>query len=107
MRDAVSANTPAAAAVAFDGDAVTVDAAIVASGLGLEPQVVQELMRRGEITGVCEQGIDADAGRHRLTFFYRGRRLRLIVDEFGRVFRRSAIDFGSRPLPERLRRSGA
>jgi hypothetical protein len=93
-------------AVKIDGGTVEIDASIVGAGLGLEPQEVLSLMRAQAITGVCEQGIDDDAGRYRLTFFHKGRRLRLIVDDSGRVVRRSAIDFGDRPLPARLHRTG-
>lgn len=105
--DAVSTIAPTDVAVDVGGDTITVDAAIIGKGLGVEPRDVPVLMREGAITGACEQGIDADAGRHRLTFFYKGRRLRLIVEDTGRVVSRSAIDFGTRPLPERLRRTGA
>jgi hypothetical protein len=50
-------------------------------------------------------GIEDDAGRYRLIFFYKSRRLRLIIDEAGRV-KRSTIEFGNRPLPARLHRRG-
>ena len=36
-------------------------------GLALEPSLVQALMRKGEITSVCECGVNEDAGRYRLT----------------------------------------
>lgn len=107
MDDAVSTVVSATAEVKIGDEAITVDAAEIAKGLGVEARAVPELMRQGAITGRCEQGIDADAGRHRLTFFHKGRRLRLIVDDEGRIVSRSAIDFGTRPLPERLRRTGA
>jgi len=107
MDDAVSTVVSATADAKIGDEAITVDAAEIAKGLGVEAHAVPELMRHGAITGRCEQGIDADAGRHRLTFFYKGRRLRLIVDDMGRIVSRSAIDFGTRPLPERLRRTGA
>jgi len=98
--------TPANACVEIDDGAVSIDAAIVGRGLGLEPHEVLRLMREGAITGVCEQGLDDDAGRHRLTFFHKGRRLRLIVGSWGTVVHHSSIDFGERPLPARLRRPG-
>lgn len=79
-----------------DGDLV-VDAEIIAKGLGLDPRSVQEMMRAGSITSVCERGIGEDEGRFRVTFFTRSRRLRLVVDETGRVLQRSGIDFGDLP----------
>jgi Family of unknown function (DUF6522) len=44
-------------------DAVHIDASIVAQGLGFEPSFVQTMMREGEITSLCERGVDEDAGR--------------------------------------------
>ncbi len=106
MRKRPSDSTSAGPTVTIGDAAIDVDAAIIGHGLGLEPQDVLRLMREGEITGVCEQGLDEDAGHHRLTFFYKGLRLRLIVEDLGLVVRRSSIDFGDRPLPQRLHRSG-
>ena len=107
----MSARLPDAAevspAVEIEDGAIEVDASVVGQGLGLEPPDVRRLMRDGAITSFCERGIDDDAGRYRLTFFYKSQRLRLIVDEAGRIIRRSTIDFGDRPLPARLRRRGA
>ncbi len=99
--------TPGIAAIKIDDGTVEIDASIVGAGLGLEPQEVLSLMRAKAITSVCEHGVDDDAGRYRLTFFHKGRRLRLIVDACGHVVRRSTIDFGNRPLPARMHRTGA
>ena len=85
-------------------DAIEIDAAIVADGLGVVASHVPVLIRNGEITSICERGTGQDTGRHRLTFFYRGKRLRVIIDDEGRLIRRSTIDFGGRPLPPLLRR---
>ena len=93
-------------AVAIQDGALEVDASIVGAGLGLEPQEVLSLIHSNAITSVCEHGIDDDAGRYRLTFFHKSRRLRLIVDGCGRVVRRSTIDFGDRPMPARMHRIG-
>jgi hypothetical protein len=60
-------------------------------------------MREGAITSSCERGIEDDAGRYRLIFFYKSRRLRLIIDEAGRVIQRST-EFGNRPLRLHRRR---
>jgi hypothetical protein len=72
---------------------IQVDASVVGQNLGLELFEVQKLLREGKLTSSCERGIDEDDGHYRLTFFYGGRRLRLIIDEAGRVIRRSLIDF--------------
>ena len=85
---------------------IEVDAALVGEGLKIDPSAVQRLMRESEITSRCERGVAEDAGLMRLTFFYRGRRLRIIVEDTGAIVRRSVIDFGDQPLPRSLRRPG-
>ena len=89
--------------IEFGDCAVLIDASILGEGLGLEASLVQMLMRKAAITSLCERGIDADAGRFRMTFFYKSRRLRLVVDAAGNILQRSTIDFGDRPLPDALR----
>ena len=74
-----------------------IDASIIGEAFGLAPSIVQSLMREGKITSVCERGVDDDAGRFRLTFFYKNQRLRLIVDEAGSIIRSSTVNFGDRP----------
>ena len=64
------------------------------------------LMRERAITSVCERGVDENEGEFRLSFFYRNRRARLSMDPTGRIIRRSAIDFGDRPIPDALHRPG-
>jgi hypothetical protein len=93
------------AGICFLPGAVEIDAAILAEGLGLVASLVPVLIRNGEITSLCERGVGEDEGRHRLTFFYQGKRCRVIVDNEGRLLQRSTIDFGDRALPARLRRS--
>ena len=88
-----------------DGD-VRVDAAVIAEGLGLALPAFREQMRAGKITSLSERGIDADLGRHRLTFFSEHRRFRLVVDGSGAIIQRSALDFGNSPLPNSLRKPG-
>jgi hypothetical protein len=79
--------------IRFQDGAIQVDAKVIADGLGSTPSDVQERMRRGEITGVCESGVGEDAGRFRLTFRAGPRRLRLVIDEAGNVLRRSTVNF--------------
>jgi Family of unknown function (DUF6522) len=85
--------------IAIRDGAIKIDASIVAQGLGREPSLVQAMMRKGEITGLCERGVNEDAGRYRLTFFHTSRRFRVIVDGTGTIIQRSIIKLGDRPLP--------
>jgi hypothetical protein len=70
------------------------------------PPVLLERMQDGTVTGVCEHGVDADSGRHRLTFFAGNRRFRVVVDQNGAILRRSTLDFGDRPLQAAVHRAG-
>ena len=75
-----------------------VDAVTIAKVFGLDPAQLQEKMRAGEVTSLCEKGVDADAGRFRLTFRYAGRVLRLTVDAGGAILKQSTFDTkGARP----------
>jgi hypothetical protein len=67
---------------------IEVDAAIVAAGLGLDIDVFRALMDDGQITHLCERGVDADAGLWRVTFHHQARRIRLVVDAAGNVIDR-------------------
>jgi Family of unknown function (DUF6522) len=96
----------AATAIAFHGCAIEVQATIVAEALEVEASLVMSLVRSGQITSLCERGLGADEGRYRLTFFHESKRLRLVVDESGRILRRSTVNFGHRPLPPPLHRPG-
>ena len=62
---------------------VEFDAAPVARGLALEPVQFRELMEQGRIQVLCERGVGEDAGLYRATFYYGGRRARLVVDGAG------------------------
>jgi hypothetical protein len=93
--------------VEFEEGALSIDAAVIGRGLNVEPSLVPVRMREGKITVRCECGVDEDVGRYRLTFFYRNRRFRLVVDEEGNVVQRSTIDFGDCPLPTSLHKPSA
>jgi hypothetical protein len=93
--------------VEFEEGTLSIDAAVIGRGLNVEPSLVPVRMREGKITVLCERGIDEDAGRYRLTFFYRNRRFRLVVDEEGNVVQRSTVDFGDHPLPASMRKPSA
>ena len=58
LLDEASATT-----IAFEDDAVQVPAAVIAYGFDLETQMVQSLMRSGELTSLCEKGENEDMGR--------------------------------------------
>ncbi len=87
-------------------DGFTIDASLVSDLLGVPPSRVQALMRQSEITSYCERGEREHEGQYRLTFFYKGRRARLNVNESGQVIRRSIIDFGDRPMPLSIPKPG-
>jgi 6-phosphogluconolactonase (cycloisomerase 2 family) len=91
--------------IQLEENSISVDARLIGHSLGIDAALVQSLMREGEITSVCERGIDEDAGTYRLTFFHRNRRARFIVGELGNIIRRSTIDFGEAPGAARMRRS--
>jgi hypothetical protein len=88
-----------------DGE-ILIDAAVLGELLDVKPEEVPDLLRDHAITSLCERGVDAHQGEFRLSFFYRNRRARLSLDSSGRILRRSVIDFGQRPLPRALHRSG-
>lgn len=69
-------------------DGFTLDAAIVAEGLGLDPGEVLPAMREGRLTSLCERGTGEDEGRNRLTFFHARRLFSVIVDDAGNVLER-------------------
>jgi hypothetical protein len=92
--------------IEFADGAVQIDASIVAEGLGIALRRLREGMRSGKITSLSERGVDADLGRHRLTFFSEHRRFRVVVDEQGAIIQRSALDFGDASLPPSVRKPG-
>ena len=92
--------------IEFENGEVQIDASIVAEGLGVTLALLQEGMRAGQITSLAERGIDADVGRHRLTFFSEHRRFRVVVDASGAILQRSALDYGEESLPKSVRKPG-
>ena len=93
-------------AIEFADGEVQIDASIVADGLGIALPRLKEGMRTGAITSISERGIDADQGRHRLTFFSEHRRFRVVVDASGAIVQRSTVDFGDSMLPKSVRKPG-
>jgi hypothetical protein len=92
--------------IEFENGTVQIDASIVAEGLGLTPSLLRQEMRAGRVTSLAERGLDADSGRHRLTFFSEHRRFRVVVDATGAIIQRSAIDFGDARLPRSVHKLG-
>ena len=66
-----------------------IDARVIGAGLGLEPAQVQALMQAEKISLLCERGTGEDQGCHRVTFYYSGRRFRILIDTAGRIFETS------------------
>ena len=87
--------------IKFEQGAVNIDAEIVATGLGIEPALVQPLMRDGKITSLCECGVGEDAGRTRLSFFHAKRAFHVVVDKEGHIIERSTHDVDTRLRPPR------
>jgi len=62
---------------------VEIDAGYLAPKLGLSPRQLIDEMRRGIVYGVVETGVAEDEGRMRLTFRYRARVWRVVVEPDG------------------------
>jgi hypothetical protein len=73
-----------AAVVSINGE-ITVDARLIAPHLGLTPEEMMAELRCGLVYQVAEKGTAADEGRIRLTFRYRARECRIVVDASGAV----------------------
>jgi hypothetical protein len=71
--------------VTREGDTFVIEAPVLAAALGLTADEVRAGMRDGTITSRCETGLDADAGRWRLTFHHEGRACRFVVDAAGNI----------------------
>lgn len=69
----------------FAAPSIEIEGAVVALALGLEVEVFRQLMTDRKITVLCERGTGPDNGRYRASFYYGNRRVRLVVDEEGRV----------------------
>ncbi|WBU60671.1 DUF6522 family protein [Paracoccus albus] len=78
--------------VTREGNNFTVDAKIIAEGLDLPEHAIARAMSTGAITTRNERGEGDDEGRHRLSFFYRAKVLRLTVDETGNILSRARFE---------------
>jgi hypothetical protein len=73
-----------AAVVTINGE-ITVDARLIARHLGLTPEEMMAELRCGFVYQVAQKGTAADEGRIRLTFRYRARECRIVVDASGAI----------------------
>ena len=64
---------------------IYVEASLIGGGLGIEPAHVQALLKDGTIATLCERGVGTDSGRYRVTFYYRRRRFRVVLDAAGTI----------------------
>lgn len=91
----ISARRPAAVSAApeieRDDGGFVIPAGMLADAFGLSEDEVRTSMREARITSSTEIGVDEDAGRWRLTFYYRDRACRFTVDGDGRVLNRAAF----------------
>ena len=92
MTTSRSRSTTTPDAISFDGDRFLVPAELIAKAFDLATADVPEGMRHGTITSRSETGMEEDAGRWRITFFYNGRALRLTIDAQGEVLKRALFD---------------
>jgi hypothetical protein len=79
------------------GSGFVVPASLLAEAFGMTEDQIRQAMRDGSLTSTCEAGVDADAGRWRLTFRHTDRICRFTVDEAGTILARSR--FPTRPRP--------
>lgn len=63
--------------------AIEIDGTLVARALGMEPAVFKRLMEHRKIAVLCERGTGDDAGLYRASYYYKGKRARLVVDTTG------------------------
>ena len=76
---------PTTAICVVDGE-VTVEAEVLAPKLGLSIEALKENMAKGLVMSVTETGENEDAGRTRLTFRYRARVWRVVIESDGSLF---------------------
>ncbi|NIA72103.1 hypothetical protein HBA54_26275 [Pelagibius litoralis] len=70
---------PATSVIIVKGQ-ITIEADLLAPKLGLSVDGLKDNMVNGLVTSIAETGVGEDAGRTRLTFRYRARTWRVVVD---------------------------
>ena len=78
-------NSVPGSAISIADGKITIDADLLASGLGLSAALLKAEMRKGIVSSVAETGINEDAGRTRLTFRYGSRAWTVVVDPDGNL----------------------
>lgn len=73
-------------AICIDDGEITVEAEALAPKLGLSIEALKENMAKGLVMSVTETGENEDAGRTRLTFRYRARVWRVVIESDGSLF---------------------
>ena len=73
-------------AICVDGGEIAVEAEALAPKLGLSTEALKEHMAKGLVVSVTETGENEDAGRTRLTFRYRARVWRVVIESDGSLF---------------------
>lgn len=71
------------AAVEVNNAQITIDAEVLAPRLGLTVEALKQNMAKGLVVSLAETGQDEDAGRTRLTFRYRARAWRVVIEADG------------------------
>ena len=71
------------AAVEVNNAQITIDAEVLAPRLGLTVEALKQNMAKGLVVSLAETGQDEDAGRTRLTFRYRARVWRVVIEADG------------------------
>ena len=77
---------PSSAAICVVQDEIIVEAEALAPKLGLSTEALRENMAKGLVVSVTETGENEDAGRTRLTFRYRARVWRVVIESDGSLF---------------------
>lgn len=79
-----------------DGSDFVVSATLLAQVFKVTEDRIRQAMRDGSLTSICEAGVDADAGRWRLTCRHAGRACRFTVDEAGTILSTSRFPVQAR-----------
>lgn len=69
--------------IVVNGTTITVDAEALATKLGLTVEALKENMSKDLVMSVAETGVDDDVGRARITFRYRARIWRVMIEPDG------------------------
>ena len=90
------------AAICIDDGEITIDAEALAPKLGLSTEALRQNMAMGLVMGVTETGENEDAGRTRLTFRYRSRIWRVVIEADGSLFEDPLPGVATRPAKHPL-----